>query len=111
MEQNMDDFPEFIKSPDKKEDQYSDDIEGYVFPGKDKTQITYRTCRQDTETAEHTHEFDEYFTVVQGEFTLCMDGKAVKFGKGDECMIPKGKLHSGKAKAGTRTIHFYGNKP
>jgi mannose-6-phosphate isomerase-like protein (cupin superfamily) len=109
----MNDFPEFMKNPLNRIDkakQYTDDIEGYVFQGKDGSQIAYWICHKDRDSAEHTHEYDEYFVVVQGEYTVIIDGSEMVYDKGSECYIPKGTPHSGLSKAGTRTIHCFGGK-
>jgi hypothetical protein len=41
---------------------------------------------------------------------VIVDGKENPVGAGYECYIPKGSPHSGKAIAGTRTIHYFGGK-
>lgn len=56
----------------------------------------------------HVHDFDEYFVVVQGCYTLIIDGKRIPVSAGEEYFIPKGTWHSGEALAGTRTIHAFG---
>ena len=109
----MDDFPNFMKSPANligKGSQYTDEIEGYVFNGADGSQMAFWTCFQDRDSKEHTHDFDEYFVVVQGQYTV-VTGEEVKLIEvGQECYIPKSTPHSGKAIAGTRTIHCFGGK-
>jgi mannose-6-phosphate isomerase-like protein (cupin superfamily) len=109
----MKDFPHFMKNPanliDKKS-QYTDEIEGYVFNGADGSQMAYWTCYQDRDSKEHTHDFDEYFVVVQGLYTVIIDGKENPVGVGQECHIPKGTPHSGRVISGTRTIHCFGGK-
>ena len=109
----MDDFPNFMKSPANligKGSQYTDEIEGYVFNGADGSQMAFWTCFQDRDSKEHTHDFDEYFVVVQGQYTVVTGEKVTLTEVGQECYIPKGTPHSGKAIAGTRTIHCFGGK-
>jgi mannose-6-phosphate isomerase-like protein (cupin superfamily) len=55
-----------------------------------------------------SHDFDEYFTVVQGCYTLIIDGKRIPVKAGEEYFIPRGVLHGGEPAAGTRTIHAFG---
>lgn len=109
----MNEFPEFMKNPLNrigKISQYTDDIEGYVFNGADGSQMAYWTCHQYRDSKEHTHDFDEYFVVVQGLYTIIINGKEEPICAGQECYIPKGIPHSGRAIAGTRTIHCFGGK-
>jgi len=113
MEKSMKEFPEFMKKPANrigKESQYTEGIEGYVFNGADGSQTAFWTCHQDRNSTEHTHDYDEYFVVVDGQYTVIIDGKEEPMRAGQECHIPKGTLHSGKSIAGTRTIHCFGGK-
>jgi mannose-6-phosphate isomerase-like protein (cupin superfamily) len=48
--------------------------------------------------------------VVQGRYTLIMDGKRIPLNVGEEYFIPKGAVHSGESTPGTRTIHAFGGK-
>src|SRR5215475_15416981 len=66
------------------------------------------TCSQDGSSSEHIHNFDEYMIVVQGCYTLFINGERIIVGPGEECLIPHGVSHSGEVKAGTRTIHAFG---
>lgn len=109
----MKDFPHFMKNPANrigKESQYTEGIEGYVFNGADGSQMAFWTCRQDRDSKEHIHEYDEYFVVVQGEYTIIRGGREEVLSAGQECYIPEGTPHSGRSTAGTRTIHCFGGK-
>ena len=109
----MKDFPEFMKNPINRIDstaQYTDEIEGYVFSGAEGSQMAFWTCHQKRTSKEHTHDFDEYFVVVQGQYTIMTPGREEPIGAGQEYHIPKGTPHSGRAVAGTRTIHCFGGK-
>jgi len=46
--------------------------------------------------------------VVQGCYTLIIDGNRISITAGMEFVIPRGTLHSGEVVAGTRTIHAFG---
>ena len=107
----MDDFPEFMKHPANKiarSDQATPAVEGYVFDGRDGSQMTFWTCRESAVSAPHAHDYDEYMIVVQGCYTLIINGKSVPLKAGGEYLIPRGVLHSGEVLAGTRTIHAFG---
>ncbi len=109
----MNEFPKFMKSPANligKSSQYTDEIEGYVFNGADGSQMAFWTCFQNRDSKEHTHDFDEYFVVVHGLYTVIVGKEEKHIEVGQECYIPKGTPHSGRAIAGTRTIHCFGGK-
>jgi mannose-6-phosphate isomerase-like protein (cupin superfamily) len=107
----VDDFPEFMKHPANriaKTDQATPGVEGYIFDGKDGTQMAFWTCRETAASAAHAHDYDEYMIVVQGCYTLIIDGKRIPVKAGEEYLIRKGVPHSGNVVAGTRTIHAFG---
>ena len=109
----MKDFPEFMKNQANKVDsksQYTPGIEGYVFDGADGSQMAFWTYKENASSENHTHEFDEYITVLQGRYTLHIGGDIVPLDPGDEYMIPKGVLHGGEAIAGTRAIYAFGGR-
>lgn len=109
----MGQFPNFMKSPANRiaaAAQHTSGIEGYVFDGADGTQVAFWECAADAQTAEHVHEFDEYFVVVEGCYALTIDGKETVLRAGEECVIPRGARISGRVTAGTRTIHMFGGR-
>ena len=83
-------------------------VEGYVFDGMDGSQMTFWTCQEDASASAHVHEYDEYMIVVQGCYTLFIDGRRIQLHEGEEYFIPRGVSHSGEVVAGTRTIHAFG---
>jgi quercetin dioxygenase-like cupin family protein len=83
-------------------------VEGYVFDGADGSQMAFWTCRETASSAAHVHDFDEYMIVVQGCYTLIIDGERIPVKAGQEHFIPRGVAHSGEVLAGTRTIHAFG---
>jgi quercetin dioxygenase-like cupin family protein len=88
--------------------QYSRNIEGYVFDGADGSQMAFWECHTAGSSAEHSHDYDEYFTVVQGQYSLIMGGQEIPVTAGQEYWIPRGKPHAGEYIEGTRTIHHFG---
>jgi len=46
--------------------------------------------------------------VVQGCYTLIINGELIQVEAGKEYVIPRGTPHSGEVVAGTRTIHAFG---
>jgi quercetin dioxygenase-like cupin family protein len=70
--------------------------------------MAFWTCSQTAPSSAHTHDYDEYMIVVQGCYTLLIDGQRISLRAGDEYFIGKAVLHSGEVVAGTRTIHVFG---
>lgn len=108
----MERFPEFIRdaanavaSRDR-----SAGVQGYVFDGVNGAQVLLFECQAGGVSKEHVHPFDEYFVVLQGEYTLGIDGREVRMGPGQEYHIPRGVPHDGRFIAGTRTINAFGGK-
>src|SRR5262245_57744316 len=104
----MDEFPEFMKHPTNRiatTNQATPGVEGYVFDGADGSQMAFWTCSETAPSTAHTHDYDEYMIVVQGCYTLIVDGRRIVLNAGDEYFIPRRVLHSGEVVAGTRTIH------
>jgi len=109
----VDDFPDFMKRPENKiatSSQSTPGVEGYVFDGADGSQMAFWTCREAAVSAPNVHDYDEYVTVVQGCYTLILEGRRIPVKPGEEYLIPKGHRHGGEALAGTRTIHAFGGR-
>ncbi len=108
----MNGYPEFMKNPANAivSRQQSSGVQGYVFDGIDGSQIAVFECIMDGISKEHVHDFDEYFAVVQGEYTLGIEGKRLRLKAGEEYFIPRGVPHDGAFTAGTRTINAFGGK-
>jgi mannose-6-phosphate isomerase-like protein (cupin superfamily) len=107
----MSDFPHFMKRPANriaKTQQATPGVEGYVFDGADGSQMAFWTCPETAASAEHAHDYDEYMLVVEGWYTLFIDGQRVPVKDGEEYVIPRGVRHGGEVLAGTRTIHAFG---
>lgn len=109
----MKDFPEFMKHPANKiatSQQATPGVEGYVFDGVDGSQMAFWTCPETAQSTGHIHDFDEYMLVVQGRYTLIIDGARIPVKAGEEYIIPRGVYHSGEILAGTRTMHMFGGR-
>ncbi len=103
-------FPAFMKRPANRiaaQSQHTDGIEGYVFDGADGSQVAFWECPVEATTEEHVHPFDEYFIVVEGSYSLTLDGQERTVRPGQECFIPRGTRIAGQVAPGTRTIHFF----
>lgn len=109
----MTDFPDFMKRPANRvatSAQATPGVEGYIFDGADGSQMAFWTCRQTATSASHAHDFDEYMLVVEGCYTLLINGDQIPVRAGEEYVIPRGVLHGGEVVAGTRTIHAFGGR-
>jgi quercetin dioxygenase-like cupin family protein len=107
----MGDFPQFMKQPANRiaaSAQATPGVDGYVFDGADGSQMAFWNCRETAESAPHAHEFDEYMLVVEGCYTLIIEGQRIPVRAGQEYVIPGGVVHAGEVLAGTRTIHAFG---
>ena len=93
-----------------KEEMQSPGIEGFVYDGADGSQMIHWTCKVGGLSSEHTHDYDEYMLVVQGEYTIIINGKKISVMPGEEFFIPRGIAHAGEFVPGTRTIHAFGGK-
>jgi len=108
----MTEFPEFMKRAGRPVDaaqQNTADVEGYWFDGAEG-QMAFWTCREARESQPHTHEFDEYMVVLDGEYILCTDAGETVLRPGNEAVIPRGTRQWGRCSAGTRTIHAFGGQ-
>ena len=111
MLQTFDDFPKFMKHRANRiatSDQATPGVEGYIFDGADGSQMAFWTCPESATSDEHSHEYDEYVIVVQGCYTLIIQGERIPLKAGDEYTIPRGVRSGGEVAAGTRTIHAFG---
>jgi mannose-6-phosphate isomerase-like protein (cupin superfamily) len=109
----MADFPSFVKNPANRiaaTSQHTPDVEGYVFDGADGSQVALWRAGSDAVTAPHTHDFDEYFVVVEGTYFLIVDGVETRLDAGQEYFVPRGTPIAGRVTAGTRTIHVFGGR-
>jgi len=107
----MREFPEFMKQAANRiatASQATPGVEGYVFAGADGTQMAFWTCREMAASGAHVHDFDEWMMVVEGCYTLIIDGVRIELRAGEEYEIRRGVAHGGEVVAGTRTIHGFG---
>jgi quercetin dioxygenase-like cupin family protein len=49
--------------------------------------MAFWRVERDAVTAEHVHEFDEWFLVVEGAYVLTLDGAEIRVGAGQEYFI------------------------
>lgn len=104
-------FPDFMHREANRipaSQQNTPDIEGYYYTAPDGSQMAFWTYKADRISKVHVHDYDEYMLVVEGEYTVSIDGIIHVLHAGDELIIPRGTMQGGSVKAGTRTIHAFG---
>lgn len=69
--------------------------------------MAFWTCSENAVSAQHVHDYDEYMAVVQGCYTLIINGDRIPLNAGKKYFIQRGVAHSGEVLAGTRTIHAF----
>jgi mannose-6-phosphate isomerase-like protein (cupin superfamily) len=108
----MEHFPAFMKNQANAiaSGSQSKGVRGYVYDGADGSQMAFWECDIDGKSIEHVHDYDEYFIVVQGCYTLVIDGRKIPVSAGEEYFLPCGMAHAGEFTRGTRTIHAFGEK-
>ena len=66
--------------------------------------IVDREMEADHFNGEHSHEFDAYVLLVDGEMTITRHGKPEVFRAGDICTVPAGTVHT--EKCGPAGAHY-----
>ncbi len=110
--ESMGDFPDFMKNPADRVDatqQNTADVEGYAFEGA-AGQMAFWTCHEARESKPHTHPFDEWTLIIEGEYTMCTAVGERVLRPGDEVVVPAGTEQWGRCTAGTRSVHAFGGK-
>jgi quercetin dioxygenase-like cupin family protein len=67
-------------------------------------EIVDRAMEADHFNPEHTHEFDAYVLLLDGEMTIARHGEAEVFRAGDMCTVPAGTMHT--EKCGPAGAHY-----
>jgi len=108
----MDKFPDIMKNQVNaiRGNAENTAADGFVYDGKDNTQLTIWEYVEDSLSTEETHEYAEYILVVQGLYILKVGQQHMQLTKGMEYLIPPNTKHAAEFTAGTRIIHFYGGK-
>jgi len=101
-------FPDIIRRPELEVECEWEGLRGYMFEGRDGSQIVLWECDNEVKAEPHRHEFDEYCLVVEGQCIETIEGKTQILKKGDECVIPAGKEHWAVMGPKYRAIDFFG---
>jgi len=101
-------FPDAIRRPAIEVESDIEGLRGYMLQGRDGSQVLFWECDTETKAKPHTHEYDEYCLVIEGVCKETIEGKTTIMNKGDECVIPAGKLHWATMGPNYRAIDFFG---
>lgn len=108
----MKEFPAFMRHPANAvlSAGPSSALEGFLFEGRDGSQLVLWQCQAGGRSETHSHDYDEYAVVLSGIFTGMIGDRRVTMKPGDECYIPAGTPHSGEYSAGYRAIDAFGGR-
>ncbi len=101
-------FPNIIRRPELEVKSEWKGVRGYMFQGPDGSQVVFWECDIETKVEPHKHDFNEYCLVVEGVCKETIEGETKVLNKGDECIIPTGKLHWATMGSNYRAIDFFG---
>ena len=103
-------FPEIIRDPALEVNSDIEGLRGYMFEAPNGSQIVFWECDNKIEVKSHKHDFDEYCLVVEGRCIETLEGKTTILNKGDEIVIPAGRIHWAVTGPNYRAIDYFGGK-
>ncbi len=103
-------FPDSLRARDLVVSDEIAQMAGYLFKGQNDSQIVFWECDKEMDVKPHSHDYDEYCLVVEGECREFVEGVEHVLRKGDEIMIPAGKKHWAHMTPPYRAIDYFGGK-
>jgi quercetin dioxygenase-like cupin family protein len=101
-------FPDIIRKEKLLAESPKDGFYGYLFEGREGSQIIFWECDEEVTVEPHKHEYDEYCLVVEGICKETIEGEEFVLEAGDEIVIPAGKTHWATMGPNYRAIDFFG---
>lgn len=101
-------FPDFIRQSELEVESGWEGLKGYMFEGRDGSQVVFWECDAGVTLTRHKHNFDEYCFVIEGSCKEIIEGETKVLNKGDECVIPAGKLHWAIINPKYRALDYFG---
>lgn len=84
-------------------------IKAWILQGE-KHQLVFFEMQPDAQVPEHSHKYDQWGTLIQGEMKLAINGETKTIQKGDEYLIPAQAKHRVEFQTKTRVIDFFSEK-
>ena len=96
----------FLKLDDLEEREI---VPGYRarFVHSDNVTLAYWTIDEGAALPEHSHPHEQVANVLEGTFSLTVDGEAREVRPGDVAVIPGGVAHSGRAVTACRIVDVF----
>jgi len=100
-------FPDIIRKSGFEVESSLVGLRGYLFEGKNGSQLVFWECDAEVKVPLDQHDFDEYCLVVEGICKQTVEKKTTVLKKGDEIVIPAGKAHSAIMGPHYRAIDYF----
>jgi len=100
-------FPEMITDMQKADIDFPG-VQGWISQAHDH-QVVFLDIDPVGEVPPHRHS-EQWGIVVEGEMELTIDGKTVRYGKGDSYHIPSGAEHSARFLSHFRAVDVFAEK-
>lgn len=101
-------FPDVIRRPELAVESGWEGLTGFMFQGRDGSQVIFWECDEEIKAPPHTHDYGEYCLVVEGVCKETVEGITTVLRKGDEMVIPAGKEHWATMGPHYRAIDVFG---
>jgi quercetin dioxygenase-like cupin family protein len=98
-------FPEVITSLPEADLQF-EGVKAWILQG-DKQQLVFFEMEPSAKVPEHSHDYPQWGTLIEGRMKLIIEGKPRILKKGDEYVIPAKAKHYATFMAKSRVIDFF----
>ena len=83
-------------------------MRGYLFTGRDGSQLVFWISDEGSSSSRHVHDFNEYCKIFSGTYTrIHEDGREEVFEAGSEIFFPAGEWHEGRFSKGYRALDWF----
>ncbi len=76
----------------------------------ERHQLVFFRMEKDAIVPEHSHSYDQWGVVLEGQMELTFSGKSHIYAKGDDYLIPAEAKHSAKFLTAVRVIDFFSER-
>ncbi len=81
-------------------------VRGWIAQGEDH-QLVFFEMKPTADVPPHSHEYDQWGVVLEGEMELTIGEDARVYGPGDDYVIPAGVTHSARFLSRARVLDFF----